>query len=51
MDSSGILILAGVLAVLLVLVVIGGSLQVLLAGFYARIIGAVAERRARTKRI
>jgi len=51
MDASAILILAAALAVLLLLVVIGGSLQVLMAGVYARIIAAVAERKARTRRI
>jgi hypothetical protein len=50
-DVSGLLLLTAALAVLLVVAVVGGSLEVLLAGFYARVIGAASERRARTKRI
>ena len=50
MDVFGLLLLAVALAVLVVAVV-GGSLEVLLAAFYARVIGAAAERRERTKRI
>jgi len=49
-DVFGLLLLAVALAVLVVAVV-GGSLEVLLAAFYARVIGAAAERRERTKRI
>jgi hypothetical protein len=51
MDVSAVLLLGLALAVLLVVAVVGGSLEVLLAALYARVIGAVAERRARTKRI
>jgi hypothetical protein len=50
-DVSGLLLLALALAVLLVVAVVGGSLEVLLAAFYARVLGAAAERRERTKRI
>jgi hypothetical protein len=50
-DTSAIPILAAALAVLLLLVVISGGLQVLMAGVYARIIAAVAERKARARRI
>jgi hypothetical protein len=37
-DVSGFLLLTAALAVLLVVAVVGGSLQVLLAGVYARVI-------------
>jgi hypothetical protein len=50
-DISGLVLLAAALALLLVIAVVGGSLEVLLAAFYARIIGDAAERKARTKRI
>jgi len=50
-DIFGLLLLAVALLAVLVVAVVGGSLEVLLAAFYARIIGAAAERRAKTKRI
>jgi len=50
-DVFGPLLLALALAALLVVAVVGGSIEVLLAALYARIIGAAAERRTRTKRI
>jgi hypothetical protein len=50
-DILGLLLFAVALAVVLVVAVVGGSVEVLLAAFYARIIGAAAERRERTKRI
>jgi len=50
-DILGLLLLAVALVVVVVVAVVGGSLEVLLAAFYARILGAAVERRAKTKRI
>ena len=50
-DIFGLLLLAAALVVVLIVAVVGASLEVLLAAFYARIIGAAVERRAKTKRI
>ena len=49
MDILGLLLLAVALVVVVVVAVVGASLEVLLAAFYARILGAAVERRAKDK--
>jgi hypothetical protein len=49
-ENFPLLLVAAALGLLLSIAIVGGTLEVLLAAFCARIIGAAADRHERTRR-